>query len=122
MRPFSEPALDAYQAPPWEQPVAASRPRRIPLIHIVLFVLTFITTSMAGAFEAGANPLADFTSIRAGFPFSVTLLSILLVHELGHYFLSLMHGVRASLPYFIPGPPFLIGTFGAFIRMKSPPP
>lgn len=123
MRPFgSDPAIDAYTASPWERPVAASRPRRIPLIHIILFVLTFITTSMAGAFEAGANPLADFTSIRAGFPFSVTLLSILLVHELGHYFLSLVHGVRASLPYFIPGPPFLIGTFGAFIRMKSPPP
>jgi membrane-associated protease RseP (regulator of RpoE activity) len=122
MRPFSEPAIDAYQASPWERPIATSRPRRIPLIHLVLFALTFITTSMAGAFEAGANPLADFTSIRAGFPFSVTLLSILLVHELGHYFLSLAHGVRASLPYFIPGPPFLIGTFGAFIRMKSPPP
>ena len=123
MRPFgSDPAIDAYAATPWERPVAITRPRRIPLIHIVLFVLTFITTSMAGAFEAGANPLSDFTSIRAGFPFSVTLLSILLVHELGHYFLSQVHGVRASLPYFIPGPPFLIGTFGAFIRMKSPPP
>jgi membrane-associated protease RseP (regulator of RpoE activity) len=122
MRPFSEPAIDTYQVSPWDRPVTASRRRRIPLIHLVLFVMTFITTSMAGAFEAGANPLADFGSIRAGFPFSVTLLSILLVHELGHYFLSVVHGVRATLPYFIPGPPFLIGTFGAFIRMKSPPP
>jgi membrane-associated protease RseP (regulator of RpoE activity) len=117
-----EPAIDAYSAPPWERPVAATQPRRIPLVHIILFILTFITTSMAGAFEAGANPLSDFLSIRAGFPFSVTLLSILLVHELGHYTLSQVHGVRATLPYFIPGPPFLIGTFGAFIRMKSPPP
>jgi len=123
MRSFGpDPAIDVYTAPPWERPVAASRPRRIPLIHIVLFVMTFITTSMAGAFEAGANPLRDFASIRAGFPFSVTLLSILLIHELGHYTLSLWHGVRATLPYFIPGPPVLIGTFGAFIRMKSPPP
>ena len=123
MKPFgSEPAIDVYSAPQWEQPVVAARPRRIPLVHIILFVATFITTSMAGAFEAGANPLADFASIRAGFPFSVTLLSILLVHELGHYTLSQVHGVRATLPYFIPGPPFLIGTFGAFIRMKSPPP
>jgi membrane-associated protease RseP (regulator of RpoE activity) len=123
MRPFgSEPAIDAYSAPPWERPVAITSPRRIPFIHIILFVLTFITTSMAGAFEAGANPLQDFMSIRAGFPFSVTLMLILLVHELGHYTLAQAHGVRATLPYFIPGPPFLIGTFGAFIRMKSPPP
>jgi membrane-associated protease RseP (regulator of RpoE activity) len=122
MRPFgSDPAIEAYSAPPWERPIASSEPRRIPVVHIVLFILTFITTSMAGAFEAGANPLNDFASIRAGFPFSVTLMSILLVHELGHYTLSLAHGVRATLPYFIPGPPFLIGTFGAFIRMKSPP-
>jgi membrane-associated protease RseP (regulator of RpoE activity) len=123
MRPFGpDSTAEAYSAPPWAPPVAATRQRRIPLIHIILFVLTFITTSMAGAFEAGANPLSDFMSIRAGFPFSVTLLSILLVHELGHYTLSQVHGVRATLPYFIPGPPFLIGTFGAFIRMKSPPP
>jgi len=65
--------------------------------------------------------LGDPASIRAGFPFSVTLMSILLVHELGHYFLSKVHRVRATLPYFIPAPPILIGTFGAFIRMKSPP-
>ena len=70
MRSFGpDPAIDAYTAPPWERPVAASRPRRIPLIHIVLFVMTFITTSMAGAFEAGANPLVDFTSAFVrGFP------------------------------------------------------
>lgn len=122
MRAFGpDPAIDSY-VPPWERPVAVSRPRRIPIVNIVLFVLTFITTSMAGAFQVGADPLSDFSSIRAGFPFSVTLLSILLIHELGHYTLSQVHGVRASLPYFIPAPPILIGTFGAFIRMKSPPP
>ena len=118
------PVVDTYPirpaAPPWE-PVVVRREKRIPLIHIVLFVLTFITTAMAGAFQVGADPLADPWSIRAGFPFAVTLLSILLIHELGHYTLSKVHGVRATLPYFIPAPPILIGTFGAFIRMKSPP-
>src|SRR5262245_10947915 len=40
---------------------------------------------------------------------------------MGHYLLARMHGVWASLPYFLPGPPIFVGTFGAFIRMKSPP-
>jgi membrane-associated protease RseP (regulator of RpoE activity) len=48
-------------------------------------------------------------------------MSILLFHEMGHYLLARVHGVWASLPYFIPGPPLFVGTFGAFIRMKSPP-
>jgi membrane-associated protease RseP (regulator of RpoE activity) len=120
----SDPFIDAYPgrttASTWE-PVVVQRQKRIPLIHIVLFVATFITTAMAGAFQVGADPLSDPWSIRAGFPFAVTLLSILLIHELGHYTLSKVHGVQATLPYFIPAPPVLIGTFGAFIRMKSPP-
>jgi len=122
----SDRILDTFtvtsSAPPWEPVVVEQRPRRIPVVHILLFVLTFITTAMAGAFQLGADPLRDFGSIRAGFPFAVTLLSILLIHELGHYTLSKVHGVRATLPYFIPAPPIFIGTFGAFIRMKSPPP
>ena len=47
------------------------------------------------------------------------LMFILLTHEMGHYFTSLYHRVRATLPYFIPAPT-IIGTFGAFIKMKSP--
>jgi membrane-associated protease RseP (regulator of RpoE activity) len=122
----SDPHIDPYPLPhsfpPADESVAPRRAPRVPLIHIVLFVATFVTTAMAGAFQVGADPLSDPLSIRAGFPFAVTLLSILLIHELGHYFLSRVHGVRATLPYFIPAPPILIGTFGAFIRMKSPPP
>jgi membrane-associated protease RseP (regulator of RpoE activity) len=126
MRPFGpEPTIDTYSIPPavrpWESVRPLRRARRVPLVHIVLFVVTFITTAMAGAFQVGADPLSDPASIQAGFPFAVTLLSILLIHELGHYTLSKVHGVRATLPYFIPAPPVFIGTFGAFIRMKSPP-
>ena len=117
-----EPYPQPRSQPPWDDRVAPAGARRVPVIHIVLFVLTFITTAMAGAFQVGADPISDPRTIRAGFPFAVTLLSILMIHELGHYFLSRVHGVRATLPYFIPAPPFLIGTFGAFIRMKSPPP
>jgi len=117
-----DPTINSYPAP-WERPVVVHRQRRIPLIHIVLFVSTFITTALAGAMQAGVDPFADPESIRAGFPFAITLLSILLIHELGHYSLAKFHGVRATLPYFIPAPPFfLTGTFGAFIRMKEPPP
>ena len=54
-----------------------------------------------------------------GLPFSLTLLTILLAHELGHYITCLRHGINASLPYFLPAPT-LIGTFGAFIRIRSP--
>ena len=90
-------------------------------IHVVLFLLTLATTTAAGAWQADADFLSDPRQIVAGFPFAVTLMSILLVHEMGHYLTSRYHGVKATLPYFIPAPSF-IGTFGAFIRMQSSPP
>ncbi len=52
-------------------------------------------------------------------PFSVTLMCILMAHEMGHFVLCEKYGVYATLPYFIPAPT-LIGTMGAFIRIKSP--
>jgi membrane-associated protease RseP (regulator of RpoE activity) len=55
--------------------------------------------------------------------FSMTLLAILTAHEMGHYLACRYYGVDATLPFFIPAPPlFLAGTFGAFIKMKSPIP
>lgn len=94
---------------------------RKPWLHIILFLLTLVTTTVAGAVQNGANPIADPWEIASGLPFAVTLMSILLVHEMGHYLTSRYHGVKATLPYFIPAPSF-IGTFGAFIKMQSPPP
>ena len=97
--------------------------KKIPPIHIVLFCATLITTATAGAFQRGANPFVDPASIILGLPFAITLMAILLCHEMGHYIFARLHGVKATLPYFIPAPPFfLIGTFGAFIRMRMPPP
>lgn len=61
----------------------------------------------------------DIQRILAGLHFSVPLLIILGVHEMGHYIASKVHNIRATLPYFIPAPT-LIGTFGAFIRIKEP--
>ncbi|MFH1147414.1 MAG: site-2 protease family protein [Pseudomonadota bacterium] len=63
--------------------------------------------------------LKDWRLITKGIPFSFTLLSILIAHEMGHYIVSKRYGVNVSLPYFIPAPS-IIGTFGAFIRIKSP--
>ncbi|MEW6003043.1 MAG: site-2 protease family protein, partial [Nitrospirota bacterium] len=57
--------------------------------------------------------------IYKGLPFALTLMTILLSHELSHYYASRKHHMKATLPYFIPAPT-IIGTFGAFIRMKSP--
>lgn len=93
----------------------------VPVINLVLFLLTFGTTTMAGALHAGVNPFADPANLSKGFSFSVPLMTILLCHELGHYVLAAYHGVDATLPFFIPGPPWLVGTFGAFIRMRGMP-
>jgi membrane-associated protease RseP (regulator of RpoE activity) len=69
--------------------------------------------------QTGADLLKEPGKIYKGIPFSLTLMLILLSHELSHYFTSKRHGVKATLPYFIPAPT-IIGTFGAFIKMKSP--
>lgn len=61
--------------------------------------------------------------IQDGLIFSAALLAILTAHEMGHYVACRRHGVNATLPFFIPAPPlFLAGTFGAFIKIKSPIP
>jgi membrane-associated protease RseP (regulator of RpoE activity) len=91
---------------------------RGPAIHIVLFVLTVVSTLVAGAMYAGGNPIANVSDLLKGIPFSTSILLILGSHELGHYFTSRRRGVDASLPYFIPFPT-IIGTMGAVIKQRS---
>jgi membrane-associated protease RseP (regulator of RpoE activity) len=93
--------------------------KKIPYLHIILFIVTFLTTLTAGALQKGINIIAEPERIIEGFPFAGTLMTILLCHELSHYIASRKHHTKATLPYFIPAPS-IIGTFGAFIKMKSP--
>ncbi|HLT81495.1 MAG TPA: site-2 protease family protein [Cyclobacteriaceae bacterium] len=98
--------------------------RRI-FIHILLFVLTFVTTTLAGTEWAYSKSIFfsesyTWSDFLLGLQFSVPFLLILTVHEFGHYFTAMSHRVRASLPYFIPIPPLLtIGTLGAIIRIRD---
>jgi membrane-associated protease RseP (regulator of RpoE activity) len=104
-------------------------------LHIVLLLLTFITTTLVGAehyaafqsdFSAPVAPVAPVALaplIIRGLWYSVTILAILGCHELGHYFACRYYDVDASLPFFLPvPPPMLTGTLGAFIRIREPIP
>jgi membrane-associated protease RseP (regulator of RpoE activity) len=111
---------------PWRQagfmpPYPAPKPPR-RLLHLGLLLATVVTTVIAGALQQGVNPLETPELLSKGIPFSFTLLLILGAHEMGHYLVSRRHHLDVTLPYFIPAPPipFIIGTFGAFIRIRSP--
>lgn len=88
--------------------------QRKPLfIHLILFVVTIFTTFIAGYAQGGG--------FISGISFSAALIFILGSHEMGHYFYGKKYGVDITPPYFIPAPPLIspIGTFGAFIKIKS---
>jgi len=113
-------------------PDAAARERY--WLYLLLFAMTLVTTTVVGTamqmdfdrnlpfdvehslglyLEAWRHP----SILLQGLPFSLTLLAILTAHEFGHYLAAAYHRVNASLPYFMPSP--FMGTFGAFIRVRS---
>lgn len=153
-------AESIQEIPPFVTNLAEKRRQAIPtrrelLLHLALFLLTVISTTIAGVITA--TPEVDIPEpvlahaidyllylprfyfgavftilvfafqhpqiLKEGVTFSVALISILTAHEMGHYIACRRYGVNATLPFFIPAPPlFLAGTFGAFIKIKSPIP
>ncbi len=108
-------------------------------INVILLIATIASTVLAGTLlYANTSPLAERLLSRAtdpiqalliilrtpalwmiGVPYALTLLTILGVHEMGHYMMAKRHKAEVTLPYFIPMP-FGLGTMGALIRLKSP--
>jgi membrane-associated protease RseP (regulator of RpoE activity) len=90
------------------------------LLQSTLFVLTILSTMLAGAQLIGL-PCDDFWScLFLGLPYSIAFLGILTVHEFGHYLTAKYYKIKVTLPYYIPLPFIgIIGTLGAFIRIKE---
>ncbi|MDH5198481.1 MAG: site-2 protease family protein [Gemmatimonadota bacterium] len=120
------------------RPTAPPRRERWAL-HAALFLLTFLTVQLGGAILLGGsvhtlpslsggwerllgNVEAWGRASLAGIPFAMALMAILLAHEMGHYLTAKRYAVDASPPFFLPAPIewTFIGTFGAFIRLRSP--
>ncbi len=119
----STPLGPAYPGP------APELPRRPIRRHVILFLLTVLTTTMVGV-DLYAGFSQDFLRgpialspqlVLSGLWYSATILAILGAHEFGHYYACRYYRVDASLPYFLPvPPPFITGTLGAFIRIRQP--
>jgi membrane-associated protease RseP (regulator of RpoE activity) len=128
-----------FEAPP---PLPPPHPRYAPpdqrlWLHLLLLLATLFTTTLVGAhmqYNFSHNlPFFDIERLTSvftmglqspsifmtGLPFSLTLLTILMAHELGHYLACVYYGVDATLPFFLPSPVPVTGTFGAFIRIRS---
>lgn len=126
------PAIDEVR---FEAGMDRAQPKHRYWLHALLLFLTLATTTVVGSglarsfaqsrpfdFDSDlwgyARLWRDPASLLHGLPFSLTLLAILLAHEMGHYWAARYYQVDATLPFFIPAPT-LIGTFGAFIRIRS---
>jgi membrane-associated protease RseP (regulator of RpoE activity) len=125
------PHHDVFDSAAW----APARPRHRYWLHALLLLLTLLTTTIVGAEMAhsfaASRPFDFGTDLESykllwhapsflldGLPFSLTLLTILMAHEMGHYLAARYYRVDATLPFFLPAPT-LIGTLGAFIRIRS---
>ena len=135
----SVPVRADREATRWAAPTSAPEPAKQRLwLHGLMLLATLFTTTLVGAhmqynfsrnlpffdvdrvFEIFSLGLTSFPMFLAGLPFSLTLLTILMAHELGHYLACVYYRVDASLPYFLPAPTPFTGTLGAFIRIRSP--
>lgn len=139
--PITSLSTSTAEAYPSVQVWVTRPPRQRYWLHALLLVATIFTTLVVGShFEYNylhqQPALADEDNsyipffpvdlvwqhpsrLLLGIPFSASLMAILLAHEMGHYLFCVRYGVNATLPFFIPFPS-LIGTMGAFIRIRSP--
>jgi membrane-associated protease RseP (regulator of RpoE activity) len=102
----------------------STEPVTRPALALGLLLITLLTTAVRGVEFAGASVKqleSDPAVLLQGLPYAVALMAILSIHELGHYLAAVCYKMRTTLPYFIPVP-FFLGTFGAFIQMRSPVP
>ncbi len=137
-------SLSSEPVPPLSPPSAPAPARRRfsffaqnrPWINLLLFLLTLGSTFFVGlswslnflyapafaadpAFRPPADAFRDPRIILLSAAYAAVLMAILLAHELGHYLACRRYGLSATLPFFIPAPS-LIGTLGAFIKIRSP--
>ncbi|HEV2200874.1 MAG TPA: site-2 protease family protein [Bryobacteraceae bacterium] len=141
---YSQPAVPPHRSAPgiWGGsalygpfPFPEVRPRQRYWLHALLFLLTLLSTTVVGAGMAAdfaQNRPVDFDAnlygyvrmwhepsfLLAGLPFALSLLGILMAHEMGHFLAARYYHVNVTLPFFLPAPT-LIGTLGAFIRIRS---
>ena len=106
---------------------------KIPRVNLILFALTCLSTTLVGTLLMSdfyqtmsgdwsmdiLKILRNPTLMVSGLPFSISILTILFAHEMGHYLTCIHYGIDATPPYFIPAPT-LMGTMGAFIKIRSP--
>lgn len=119
---------DSPVGPVWRVPEPPRRFQHVVWKHVLLFLLTLATTTLVGADHYAAF-LSEFSSkpiqfdrhlLLSGFWYSLTILTVLGAHEMGHYLACRRYQVDATLPYFLPlPPPFFTGTLGAVIRIRE---
>ena len=129
--PVAQELRESASTPALSETALASSPRQRLTRHAILLAVTAYTMTLNGAGIAAAGPagdrffdtdLIDPSFLWLGASYALALLAILGAHEMGHYVACRIYRVDASLPYFLPGPPFpagFLGTFGAFIRIRS---
>ncbi|NJK75853.1 MAG: site-2 protease family protein [Microcoleus sp. SU_5_6] len=106
-----------------ENPVKTESLHR-PFLALALLLVTLFTTTFVGSQINGVTEKVLQSNPRAliqGLPYAISLIAILGIHESGHYLAAKFHKIKTTLPYFIPIP-FFLGTFGAFIQIRSPIP
>jgi membrane-associated protease RseP (regulator of RpoE activity) len=124
--------MDNSFNPPAEVLFLQAQRQMFPWVNVALFGVTCVSTmivgtalmedythSWSGVLAFLGEMLRTPAVLLKGLPFSFAIMTILLAHEMGHYLTCRYYGIDATLPYFIPAPT-MVGTMGAFIRIKSP--